>query len=292
MAVRNDASKLLLFMANYHMPGQPDTKGHCEFDKRELMTELGMTRYQILDAAEFLDAQNFVNLNQYLGGNFRISLTIHGRDFVEAQLVDSNPETAQQELRILFLGANPATPLLALDEEAREIESKIRSSEYRSNVKFITKWAVQPDDLLQALNEVKPHIVHYSGHGDVDGKLMLHGSAGALREVSPANINFLFQTMKDNIRVVLLNSCNSALLAEAITDHIDCAIGMPLSIRDDAARYFAASFYRAVGFGRTISNAFDQGVASLGLEGVAMDQMPRLFSRKGVDISTMKLIGA
>lgn len=290
MAVREDASKLLLLMANYHMPDDPDSKGYCEFDRQELMQSLHLTPYQIIDAAKFLENRGYVSLMQFLGGNFHISLTAEGRDFVEANQVDKGAIDIQRELRILFLSANPEVPFLSLDEEAREIETKIRASEYRSNVKFITKWAVRPDDLLQALNEVRPHIVHYSGHSDTDGTLALHGADGNLREVNPDNVKFLFQTMKDNIRMVLLNSCNSAQLAEAITEYIDCSIGMPSVIHDKAARYFAASFYRAVGFGRTVRNAFDQGVAALGLEGIKPEQMPKLFSRHGVDIASLRLI--
>ena len=49
--------------------------------------------------------------------------------------------------------------------------------------------------------------------------------------------------------------CFSAPQAEAITQLIDCAIGMNEAIGDQAAITFAAAFYRAVGFGRSVKTA-------------------------------------
>ena len=49
---------------------------------------------------------------------------------------------------------------------------------------LITAWAVRPDDLLQLLNMHQPHIVHFSGHGSSDGKLLFVGPDGG-----PALVN-------------------------------------------------------------------------------------------------------
>ena len=57
------------------------------------------------------------------------------------------------KIKILHVSANPqGTTQLGLDEEVREIEAKIRASEHRDVIEFITKWAARPDDLLQALS--------------------------------------------------------------------------------------------------------------------------------------------
>jgi hypothetical protein len=70
------------------------------------------------------------------------------------------------KIKVLFLAANPAgTQPLKLDEEIRQITAKIRAAEFRDSLELVACWAVRPDDLLQALLEVKPHVVHFSGHG-------------------------------------------------------------------------------------------------------------------------------
>src|SRR3954470_8522882 len=67
---------------------------------------------------------------------------------------------------ILFLAANPRdTGRLALDQEARSIHLELKRSGYRDRFDFVTRWAAEPLDLLRELRELKPTIVHFSGHG-------------------------------------------------------------------------------------------------------------------------------
>ena len=65
--------------------------------------------------------------------------------------------------------------------------------------------------------------------------------------------------------------------------HVDCAIGMKRAIEDKAAITFAASLYRALGFGRSVKEAFDQAVAHLAMEGSSNQDNPELFARDGID---------
>ncbi len=112
-------------------------------------------------------------------------------------------ESAMSKIRILFLSSNPTgTVPLKLDEEVREIEAKIRAAEHRDSLELITKWAVRPDDLLQSLNQHKPHIVHFSGHGSPTEEIILLDNHGKPKSVSKEALVSLFRTLKDNIRVV------------------------------------------------------------------------------------------
>jgi hypothetical protein len=61
-------------------------------------------------------------------------------------------------------------------------------------------------------------------------------------------------------------------------------------IGDDAAIIFAASFYRAIGFGRSVKDAFDQGKAALMLEGIHEEQTPDLMTRQTVAAESIVLI--
>jgi len=195
------------------------------------------------------------------------------------------------KIRILFLAANPIdTSRLKLGEEIRAITEKIRTSEYRDSLELKHALAMRVDDLLQSLNRYKPHIVHFCGHGSSSGELVLADSKGVSKRVSTKAIKALFQTLKDNIWVVVFNTCYSRSQAKAITEVIDCAIGMSDTIGDQAAITFAASFYRAIGFGRSIQEAFDQGKTALMLEGIPEENTPRLLVKKDVDPSRLFLI--
>jgi hypothetical protein len=100
----------------------------------------------------------------------------------------------------------------------------------------------------------------------------------------------LLTTLKDNIRIVVLNACYSRPQAEAIVETIDCAAGMKKAIGDDAAIVFASSFYRALGFGRSVQEAFDQGRTALLLNGIPEANTPDLLVRNGVDPKMVILV--
>ena len=186
---------------------------------------------------------------------------------------------------ILFFAANPGnTSPLALDEEAREIEQKIGAARHGDKLQLQTKWATRPDDLLQYLNHFRPHIVHFSGHGTSSDEIILHDrNGGDQKAVSKEALRALFQTMKDDIQVVVLNACYSQAQAEAITEVIDCAVGMKQEITNNAAITFASSFYRALAFGRSVKDAFEQGRTALLLEGIQEGNIPDLLVRTGVN---------
>ena len=193
---------------------------------------------------------------------------------------------------VLFLAANPdGVTRLALDKECRAIREKIRASGFPKALELKTEWAVRPDDLLQYLNEYRPHVVHFSGHGSASEELILHDEHDQPKPVSLVALRALFSALKDNIRLLVLNACYSRPQAEAIVEVIDCAVGMNKAIGDHAAIVFAASFYRALGFGRSVKEAFDQGCTALLLEGIPEENTPELLVKKGVDASSVFLIG-
>jgi hypothetical protein len=67
---------------------------------------------------------------------------------------------------ILFLAANPrGTGRLALEGEARAVHVELKRSGHRERFEFLTRWAAEPMDLLRELRELKPTILHFSGHG-------------------------------------------------------------------------------------------------------------------------------
>lgn len=200
------------------------------------------------------------------------------------------PKSATKRCQILFFAANPtATSRLSLGEEVRAITEKIRGAKFRDTIELTTAWATRPDDLLQYLNEHEPTIVHFSGHGGGPTGLVLQGDSGDAILVKARALRELFRNLKRKVRLVVLNACYSQVQAKAIAKDIDCVVGMRVSIGDEAARVFAASLYRAIGFGRSIKDAFDQGKIALRLHGIPEADTPILIFRKGVHPSRVYL---
>lgn len=196
------------------------------------------------------------------------------------------------KIKILFFASNPdhSTPL-KLDEEIHSIINKIRLSDNPDVLDLVSCWAVRPDDLLQELNTHKPTIVHFSGHGSMVGEIVLMDDNRQPKAVNTSALRALFTTLKDNIRLVILNACYSEVQATAISEIVDCVIGMNTDIGDEAAITFASSFYRATGFGRSVLEAFDQGKVALMLEGIPEEKTPVLLVRQGIDPARVHLVG-
>ena len=79
--------------------------------------------------------------------------------------------------------------------------------------------------------------------------------------------------------------------AEAIVEVVDRAVGMKKEIGDEAAIVFAAAFYRKLGFGASVKEAFEEGRVALMLEGIPEEKTPELLVKTGVDTSKLFLVG-
>jgi CHAT domain len=196
-------------------------------------------------------------------------------------------------ITILFLSANPKnTETLRLEEEFREIRSRVLKSKERDKLTLVQRGAVRVGDLQFYLNQETPTIVHFSGHGTDEGTVVLEDNMGNAQIVTSEALARVFEILKDNIRCVVLNACFSRKQALAISRHIDCVIGMSTSISDKAAIVFSSAFYLAIASGKSVENAFEQGIAELMLWNIKEDETPVLFCKRRVDPSTVFLLPA
>ena len=218
---------------------------------------------------------------------------MHRHELIQSQLqMDVEYlKTVPNHITVLFLAANPTnTPQLRLDEEARAIQNKIRLSDYRESVRFESRWATRSSDILQAINETNPTIVHFSGHGTENGELVLLNPEGNEILVKKEAITLTMATASDTIRLVVFNACFSESQAENVVEYIDSAIGMSDSIGDEAACVFAAQLYSSIGFGKSLQNAFNQAITELMLEGIPEETTPKLYSKKNVTPNEIILV--
>ncbi|MEA5499578.1 FxSxx-COOH system tetratricopeptide repeat protein [Limnoraphis robusta] len=195
-------------------------------------------------------------------------------------------------IKVLFLASNPKqTQPLDLGKEIREIKNKIQASQNRDYLEFEKAWAVRFDELIQNLNEYKPHIVHFSGHGSNTGEIILLDKYDQPQAVSTEAIKELFSTVsKDNIKVVLWNACYSKTIGEAIAEFIDCVIGMNTAINDQAAIDFAATFYGAIAAKRSVQQAFTQAKAVLMTSQISEEKIPELIHREQINPEEIILV--
>ena len=193
---------------------------------------------------------------------------------------------------LLFLAANPAvTERLAIDEEVRAIENKLRSAGYGAQFRVVYRGAVRPGDLLQYFNQDEPVLVHFSGHGAGADGIVLQDERGEPHVVSTTALAGLFKAMTGGIRVVVLNACFTQEQASAIRKHVPCVVGMRGRVEEQVARTFAEAFYSALAFGKSVENSFEQGKALLALMNLGHDDVPQLVCRAGVNPAKVILTG-
>ena len=168
--------------------------------------------------------------------------------------------------KILFLAANPKdTGRLRLDKEVRDIQEGLKLSPGRDNIQFHTQWATRIQDLRRSLLEHTPHIVHFSGHGAGTQGLVLEDATGHTHHIQTDTLARLFKLFP-SVQCVLLNACYSQVQADAIAHHIPYVIGMNQAIGDDAAIKFAVGFYDALGYGRSLPEAYEFGMTAIEAE--------------------------
>ncbi|MBD2025867.1 AAA-like domain-containing protein [Leptolyngbya sp. FACHB-711] len=201
---------------------------------------------------------------------------------IDRREVEQARQTSRTKKKVvLILAANPQNSTrLLLDREVREIDDQLQRSRYRSQFKLEQLWAVQPRDLQRVMLEVRPQIVHFSGHGGDDIGLALEDAMGQMALVSSEAISALFELFVDSVECVLLNACYSEVQANAIAQHIPYVIGISNAIEDGAARAFTISFYSALGAGEDFERAYKFGCNSIQMEGFLDTPMP-ILRRKG-----------
>jgi hypothetical protein len=194
-------------------------------------------------------------------------------------------------IKVLFLSSNPKNiSRIRLDEELREVDERIRLGNCRDQIELIPHFAVRPRDLAQALLRHQPHIVHFSGHGSPVNGIILEDNNGQTKAVSADALANLFKTIKDNLRVVLLNACFSALQAEGIRQVVDGTIGMQKAIGDHSAIVFSAAFYEGLAYGRSLEEAFGLGVNALMMDCPDESETPALLMKEGVEAAGTYLV--
>jgi hypothetical protein len=233
------------------------------------------------------------------------------------------------KIKVLLFAANPrGTAQLDLAREFREIDEEVRLSTFRSAVELILVPGTRPVDLLRKLNENQPQVVHFSSHGNPDEIVLESGEDDAetpgaytpsnrsadqrdMKNVRPeenevlgfghgdpqvvsksALVSVLRSCNEGNLRLVVLNACSTRPQAEALTEVVDFVVSMNQTITDRAAIKFAASFYGALAYGRSVQKAFEQGVARLSAEGITESGTPELLVRAGVDAARVALVGS
>lgn len=188
------------------------------------------------------------------------------------------------KIKILYLAANPSdTGHIRVQEEARDLQERIRQSTRRDDFEFIYFPAVRPKDLLRGLQEVQPHVIHFSGHGNYDKQILLHNEAGLSCPVAPKDLAGMVGLFKTNLRLAVLTSCYGRTQAKALRGVLDFTIGMGEPISDEGALGFSAAFYQVLASGGSVKQSFEAARLLTIIEGRPAFKASDLLVREGAE---------
>lgn len=169
------------------------------------------------------------------------------------------------KIKVLVVFANPrGTDPLRLGTEDRVIRESVKLSRYRDNISLTVHHATTVHDLRRALLDEEFQIVHISGHGTGSG-LVLEDELGGKYVVPQQALGELFGAYSPPIECVILNACYSISQGQLTSLNIPFTVAMEGAISDEAAIEFSRGFYDAVGAGKKIDFAYEEGCRTVKL---------------------------
>jgi len=204
-----------------------------------------------------------------------------------------NQNRSKTKLRVLYLLANPASQsALRTDAEFRHVYEEVRASKYRDKIDLIISPAADAKSMLKGINDFRPQVVHFSGHGGAgsiwldDGKI--DNSIG-----DAMKFDLLAETLgatDSPPRLLVLNACNTLVGADVLLNTAEVVIAMADSISDVGAGTFATQFYAAIASGQSTAVALKQGKVALKAASLRDAHLPEMIHRRGINPNKQVLI--
>jgi len=192
----------------------------------------------------------------------------------------------KKQLNVLYLTANPdRTNSLRVDAEVRQVQDAVRGSAFRDNISLQYRPAADLDSLIEGLNDHRPRIVHFSGHGDPGG-IAVDNPEIARRPIKIVSFDLLAKALSATDtppEIVVLNACKSAGARKTLLPPAKIVIVMRDSVSDLAATAFAAKFYAAIAAGQSVKSAFAQAKVAIEMVSLNEADTPDLLAAPGVD---------
>jgi hypothetical protein len=199
-----------------------------------------------------------------------------------------------ERLRVLMLAASSEGDL-RVGREQKRIRVAVERAVHRDLVELDVRTSASTSDLLDGIVRFRPHVVHFSGHGN-DDLIVFEDEVDEPHEgvvVSAEAFARAVAATDEPPLLILLNSCNSASQIDRLVENVaPFAIGMSDEIEDGDAITYAAQFYATVANGHSIQSAHASGQAALELAGLAGADLPRLAHAPDVDPATAYLVVA
>jgi hypothetical protein len=201
------------------------------------------------------------------------------------------PPPKPEVLRVLYMTANPEKDLRT-EVEVRDVQQAVRAATHRDLIEIAYRPAATPEDLLDGLNDVRPHVVHLSSHAGAAAVVFDNASVD-----TPEGREVTFDLLAKALgatgyppALLVLNGCDTLDGAEVLLESTPVIIAMASDITDLAASVFATRFYAAIASAQPVGPAVRQGSVALEFVGTGEGWKPSLLARDDVELDKLVLV--
>lgn len=128
--------------------------------------------------------------------------------------------------------------------------------------------------LIDVVRNKPAQILHFSGHGDEYGYLLVDGNP-----VTDEILRFVANDLKQYTKCIILNACETEAQAKIVAETVGCAIGTTEKIDATDAKRFAKHFYKSIVSGQTIAQSVrDAILLSKSLDGATISDESYVLS--------------
>jgi hypothetical protein len=165
---------------------------------------------------------------------------------------------APPSAKLVMLGfqAEGAAPLF-IGAEHEAILVRLSESTNGHALSVVLQDNVAVEDLPGLLQTHKPRALHLSCHGDMNGYLELRDLTG-FRLFEPEALVRLLKGANESLKLIVLNACFSARLADALAQEGFVVIGTNDRVPSERAATFSGVFYGLLAEGNTVRAALDK----------------------------------
>jgi hypothetical protein len=190
-------------------------------------------------------------------------------------------------LRVLIAFASPGgVAPLQIGEELARLDEALMPLTRRGLISITTLEHTTLERLDEALLNIRPHVLHFIGHGDFnggDGLLLLESDTPdrAPDPLTGRRLGVLLRNHLNNLRLVFLNSCVGATVSPVdpfggiaqtlIRRGVPAVIAMQFVIPDKAAIELSRHFYRYLAAGQPVDTALTSARAFLFARGYEVE---------------------
>lgn len=182
--------------------------------------------------------------------------------------------------KILLASSSPdAASHVKVDQLIREVGNTLRSSKYRDHfditIRTAATYACLRDVFLDFENECV--IFQFFGHGaKAQNSLVFQTAVNGHQLMSESALVKFCRLNKSQIQCLILTSCDSFAMADALSQHVKYVITMAGPVKQKSALAFSEGFYAAITRGRTFADAFESGVINIEALGLPGYEIPQL----------------